>query len=616
MENYYDEKWPQSPDFEVYVKPKSGTEQKLRTAYAHQHQPESFNYDELESFARWDYDGKAHIRIVVKNDNIKMQNVVVRPRRAQIAANVSAGERTVSFTIDTSNFYNRMISVEVDGSKRPFFLFTDPAIKETFNTNETNVGVMAPSQSDDEVITEEVIRDLFANYDTLYFPKGIYNIHYFNLKKDNQTWYFEDGAVLRLRSPEINNTQQPAQGGGSMKPTHESGIKLSGKGVRILGRGIIDGKYDTDNFAWPLVCHGFALTVRDSTDVVIDGLTMTHSLGFCLVAQRSKNVEIRNIKLLGSQDMTSNDGILIDSCTDSVVEHCFVNNHDDSLEVKTHYTPEYGKIPLKNAVFQKCVVWCRGGMSLGATWTNWADIRDVCFKDISIIHHDNYGIGDLCVYVGDQGTVSDIVFEDIDIEETAFGGIAITLENHPWTNWGSNLKRKFYQNDADFSLGNPNENWPYLGNVTFRNITMQYCANYDSDFYPRPKLPANGSGHGGRGFKLHVPMPEFSSGNTVVTRPHLVGQITFENVWVADYSDNQDFSRFGKGEDHCAGRMIQGHYLSDLVTDRWILWEGENQHMWTDYDPENNAHSPRPDFDEMKERVKFWESKVKFIFPK
>lgn len=602
MNHYYDSLWPVSMDFKVTVTPQGGEPCVLKTFAAHQHQPDAFNYEtELETFARWDYDGPASVSVEVLNSEIRMQNVAVRPRKAEIFPLVDPIRRTVTFAIDSANVKHRILSIEIDGIARPCFLFTEPVQTEVPKPNESAVYQVPASKDDKDIITQERFQAFYEKYDTFYFAPGIYNMEYLVATGDNKTWYLEEGAIVRLRRP------------GEMKEHDQStvrnGITVTGKNVRILGRGILDGKADTDTLPHPLTCNGNVLCVQDCENVTVEGLIFTHSMGFCLVALRSVGVLFDLIRMAGCQDMTSNDGILVDGSKNAVVRRCFANNHDDALEVKTHH---YAKTSTENVLFEDCVVWNRGGMCLAAAWENWWDIKNVTWRRISVIHHENYGNGALCVYTGNRGLVDNLLFEDIDVEETPFGGIAVTVEQHPWCYWG--------RPDVAELLGeslttDPNDNWSYVGDVHFKNITIGHTQGFDSEFYPKPKLPGNGNGHGGRGYKLHVPVPEFSSNQTAVKQSHLVGTITFENVYIQTYRDAQTFSRFGRGEDHYAGRPIPGHYLTDLVTENWILWEGVNPQLWElipGMSPEM-VYTPKPDEAEHKARLEYWENHVRFI---
>ena len=594
--------WPESRDYRVTAEIRGEAPRSIRTFEAYQHQPGTFNYEsEKETLARWDHDGEARIKVEILNPLIRIQNVRIRPRLAGIDPVTDPEKRCVSFLLDTAKEKHRILSIEIDGTRRPLFLFTEPHESRVFSPDEPGAVLVPPSESEEDVIDQERFDSLYRAGDLLYFSPGVYNMEYLTARGNDKTWYLAEGAVIRLRRPACMPSQED-------RPRPRNGITLTGKNVRILGRGILDGKADTDAFPHPLTCHGNVLCAMDSENVTVEGLMITHPMGFSLVALRCRDVLFDLIRTAGCQDMTSNDGILIDGTKNAVVRRVFANNHDDSLEVKTHH---FALTSTENVVFEDSVVWNRGGMCLAAAWENWWDIRDVTWRRISVIHHENYGNGALCVYTGNRGRLENLLFEDIDVEDTPFGGIAVTVEKHPWCYWG--------RKDIEEMLGeklsdDPNENWSTVGDVTFRNIEISHGEDFDSDFYPKPRLPANGNGHGGRGYKLHIPMPGFSSGRTDVTRSHLEGTIVFENVYIHTYRDRQSFSRFGRAEDHDGGRPIPGHFLTDLTTDRWILWEGVNPRLWELIPGKSadNEYSPLPDEEEQEARLSFWEKRVVF----
>ena len=601
---YYESLTPRSPDYRVFVTPEGGSRTELSVTCAWQHQPGSFNYDtELESAASWVWSGKALVEVEAVNPSIVLQNVVIRPRKAGIVPAVLPERRLVSFAVDASLAAHRILSVEIDGIARPLFLFTDPPLEAPEDllpeTPGANLVYAPPAGSDSDVLTAEDICALSREHSVLVFRKGIYNLEPFVLKKDGITWYLEEGAVIRLMRT------------GDFLPDYGGGFYFTGTGIRILGRGTFDGKWSTDRFSKPLSCHGYFLEFSHCRDVLAEGFTISHSIGFCLVSTACENVVFRGIRTLGSQDMTSNDGILIDGSKHALVEGCFANNHDDALEVKTH---AYARSETRDVTFKDCVVWNRGGMPLAAAWETWFDIRDVRWQNISVIHQENYGNGALCVYVGNRAHVENLLFEDIDVEDTPFGGICITAEEHPWSIWGTERAARHLGEELSSLSKDPNDNWPYIGNIVFKNIRITHSVGFNSDFYPRPKPPGNGNGHGGRGYKLHVPVPEFPAGHTKVRQSHLTGPIVFENVWIDTYRDQQSFSRYGRGEDHDGGRPIPGHFLTDLVTDNWILWEGVNPQLWELEPPRTpeEVYSPAPDEEGRRARIAFWEEHVRF----
>jgi hypothetical protein len=101
----------------------------------------------------------------------------------------------------------------------------------------------------------------------------------------------------------------------------------------------------------------------------------------------------------------------------SNVEDCFLRNNDDEVCVKTISSPP--AMESKNIVVRRCVIWNDRARGLGITSETRANISNALFKDCDIIH-DFSGGGDcaaLAVLVSDSGTMTDIRFEDIQVED-------------------------------------------------------------------------------------------------------------------------------------------------------------------------------------------------------
>jgi hypothetical protein len=576
-----------SPDYQVFVRGRAGILKPVFTYWAQQHKPGEPDEKEYESFAGFDCKGEVEVTVKLMGGapSLTEKNVVIRPLKARVIPRIEPKARTIIFKINPDlDPKQKMLSVEIDGIRRPLYIFANPWQEAIPDTGSPEVHVFEPASGEDDIITQSNLDEITKTQTTLFFKPGIHNIDHFQLEKNGLTFYLAGGSVLRFRKKGLSG------GPGTV-------IQLKSPGLKFMGRGIIDTKRDTEALEKHR-CAGNILEINNSDRVKVEGIIIRHPLGFDVVAAACTNVEVSHVKLLGSQELVSNDGILMDGTKDALIEHCFANNHDDSLEVKAHY---YVKSSTERVTFKDNVVWCRGGMSLGVTWENWWDISNITWIDNTILHHECYGNGDLCVYVGNRGTVSDIRFENIDIEDTQFAGICVLAEEHPWSFWKDPRVKEFIP-DVDLS-GDPQINWPFFKNIVFKNITIRYNPVYNSAYFPDPDT----HGLGGWGCKLSIPVPEFEFGHRKPLRSHDLGGIVFDNVKILDYTDGADFPRYGNGQDHKAGALIKEHYLSDLTTDNWILWEGANR---------TESHSPEPDKIGKKERIQFWENRVKFITPK
>jgi polygalacturonase len=114
----------------------------------------------------------------------------------------------------------------------------------------------------------------------------------------------------------------------------------------------------------------------------------------------------------------NSDGVDICNTQNALVEDCFLRNNDDEVCVKTTSPPPAEES--KNILVHRCVVWNERARGLGITSETRANISNVCFRDCDILHDFSAG-GDcaaLAVLVSDSGTISDILFEDIRINDT------------------------------------------------------------------------------------------------------------------------------------------------------------------------------------------------------
>ena len=128
-----------------------------------------------------------------------------------------------------------------------------------------------------------------------------------------------------------------------------------------------------------------------------------------------KDVKVRNVKQICRRE--NSDGVDLCNTQDALVEDCFLRNNDDEVCVKT--TSPAPAQESKNIVCRRCVVWNDRARGLGITSETRRNIDNVLFQDCDIIH-DFSGGGDcasLAILVSDSGTMSNVRFEDIRVED-------------------------------------------------------------------------------------------------------------------------------------------------------------------------------------------------------
>ena len=323
------------------------------------------------SFAYFDFSGSVTVSIASTR---KIGTVKILPASHGIKPTISGD--SVSFTL--SKPLN--LTIELNESiERPLHLFANPP---------------------------EADRPDPTSKDVIYFGAGVHEVTTLR-PKSGQTVYLAGGAILRAKiPPDEKPTQEKNWKGNKIWATF---LETSGaKDVKVRGRGILD--------LGALPWHArTAMWFDGSTDILVEGIIILDAPAWVVAMHNSKNVVVRNVKQICARE--NSDGIDICNSQDVLVEDCFLRNNDDEVCVKTISSPP--AMESKNIVVRRCVVWNDRARGLGITSETRANISNVLFKDCDIIH-DLSGGGDcaaLAILVSDSGTMTDIRFEDIRVED-------------------------------------------------------------------------------------------------------------------------------------------------------------------------------------------------------
>jgi hypothetical protein len=323
------------------------------------------------SFAYFDFSGSVTVSVASTR---KIGTVKILPASYAIKPTVSGN--SISFTL--SKPANLTIELN-ESTERPLHLFANPP---------------------------EVDRPDPTSKDVIYFGPGMHEVTTLR-PKSGQTVYLAGGAILRAKiPPDEKPTQEKNWKGNKVWATLlETG---GAKDVKVRGRGVLD--------MGPLPWHArTAMWFGGSTDILVEGIIILDAPAWVVAMHNSTNVVIRNVKQICARE--NSDGIDICNSQDVLVEDCFLRNNDDDVCVKTISPPP--AMESKNIVVRRCVVWNDRARGLGITSETRANISNVLFEDCDIIH-DFSGGGEcaaLAILVSDSGTMSDIRFENIRVED-------------------------------------------------------------------------------------------------------------------------------------------------------------------------------------------------------
>lgn len=326
------------------------------------------------------------------------KNIKIRPLSKNVSCNVDGN--VVSFVAGMPC----KLSMEFDNNIRnPLFILVNPA--------ETNM----PSHNSSNV---------------KFFGSG--KIHEVGeiVLKDNDTVYIEEGAIVKgIISAE------------------------NCKNISVLGRGILDGSFlsrDNDR-----ECRKRMIQFVNCEDVLIDGITIFNGNNWHVVPIACKNVCIKNINIIAWEG--TGDGIDVVGSENVDISNCFIRTNDDCIAIKAvDYFHEAGNKNVRNIVTEKCVLW-------NAEWGNAVEIgyetrcdmiSNIIFRDCDIIRCEFEGYqsgGTLTIHNGDRAHVSDVLYEDIRIEDSREKLIDIKILHSQYS--------------KDISRGQ-------ISNIAFKNISI------------------------------------------------------------------------------------------------------------------------------------------------
>ena len=243
----------------------------------------------------------------------------------------------------------------------------------------------------------------------LYFGAGEHDAGTIELHS-GQTLYLEEGAVV-----------------------YATVFARDAKNIRILGRGILDNRKNTEKILFEANARGnstdcgnavreHAITLVGCENAEIDGITVRDSLLYNIDCVSCKNVHIRAVKVIGCWRYNS-DGVHFACCENCSLTDSFLRTYDDAVCVRGYSKYEYerwltnrtGNLPsTKNIRVSGCTIWNDWGKGLQiGTETYAEEIADVIFENCKIVR---VSFGPLYMWLVDNAKVHDVVFRGIDIE--------------------------------------------------------------------------------------------------------------------------------------------------------------------------------------------------------
>ncbi|MBC6995212.1 glycoside hydrolase family 28 protein [Neolewinella lacunae] len=210
---------------------------------------------------------------------------------------------------------------------------------------------------------------------------------------------------------------------------------------RVFGNGYLDqdGDGQDDGFG-----DGQAHYLRptlvefyECKNILLAGLTLRNSPFWTVHPVFSSNISIRGLRVLG--ETLNDDGIDPDSCSDVLIEDCYVATHDDAISIKAGRDQDaWDRLPATNILVRNCVLasgvnaFCVGSEMSGG-------VHDVFVQDCHI-SQGKYAVHLKC-NLDRGGEVSRLFIRRLDVDtvkEALFRG---SMDYHSYR--GNNFPTRF-----------------------------------------------------------------------------------------------------------------------------------------------------------------------------
>ena len=251
-----------------------------------------------------------------------------------------------------------------------------------------------------------------------YFGPGVHDVGLIEMKS-GETLYIDEGAVVygRVFAKDADDIAILGRGILDMSRIHEEIVPIDPKLAEEQKR---KGFAITNARRWDCIRLEYCDRVK------IDGITMRDSLIYNIRPICCRDLEISNVKIIGSWRYNA-DGIDMHNCERVHVADCFVRTYDDAICVKGFdYAMDESEMMhegclhdvFRDVLIERCTIWNDWGRALefGAE-TRAREICNVTWRDCDVIRARAAACD---IQNCDYADIHDVLFENIRLEFDGF----------------------------------------------------------------------------------------------------------------------------------------------------------------------------------------------------
>lgn len=264
-------------------------------------------------------------------------------------------------------------------------------------------------------------------------------------------------------------------------------LNLTGcNNVKIVGNGVVDLSHLDRG-------ERRGIVIAYARDIEIRGVKFINAPEWTFITYDSENLTIKDVDIFGYRQ--NSDAFAICNTRNATIDNSFCRSGDDLFDVKTLGGSETAIS--KNITFSNCTAWNGKARCFGFCGEVNKEISDITFKDSCVVFHDaTWDINRIptiaIVVESGGGSISNVTFENIEINQTATRAIGVTIYGSDVQNF--NISGIVFKN-IRYNSSTPNKissNGKTTNRISvefenvyanYRKITSVTSDNFETDQY-------------------------------------------------------------------------------------------------------------------------------------
>ena len=312
-----------------------------------------------------------------------------------------------------------------------------------------------------------------------YLRRGAYLLskHTYDIASDNDNY-----NVTSKQDTDLMNAGHLAMGLNRCPYLNLTGCN----NVKIVGNGVVDLSHLDRG-------ERRGIVIAYARDIEIRGVKFINAPEWTFITYDSENITIKDVDIFGYRQ--NSDAFAICNTRNATIDNSFCRSGDDLFDVKTLGGSETAIS--KNITFSNCTAWNGKARCFGFCGEVNKEISDITFKDSCVVFHDaTWDINRIptiaIVVESGGGSISNVTFENIEINQTATRAIGVTIYGSDVQNF--NISGIVFKN-IRYNSSTPNKissNGKTTNRISvefenlyanYRKITSVTSDNFETDQY-------------------------------------------------------------------------------------------------------------------------------------